>query len=437
MNSLKQYNMNKHKVVTGMLQKKYNNCMRLRVLLFCFHISLGKFLLPAIVVILLLGSSCREDSRESFTGEGTLIQYDYKPDVVIPLSPFFDTVEFVFLGGIGEFSGEFRKVVVTGEHIYATCKKNKTGVFMFTREGEYIRKIGILGRGPGEFVVLSDFAVDEDNDRVIIYDVATRSLVVYDREEGGFTERINTDILAREFELLPSGNYLFYTDEVNTSPTGGEYDAGLLLLDGKGQYVSTVYKSDPLKLKAAANPENYFFRASRNELWFCDTAEGKLIQLRDGQVVGEVVFETLLPGQVGSNQGSTGLGSGIILFGVTSDVLFCALASPKEGGHLVVYDFLTGNAMSGDGLADDISSITNPPGFSRDGSAGLIMGQPIPENPIEVFADQRALTREYGLTMDEKPEYNFIFEVDQGSYSGIIKIFTRKQSRPSEDCTKR
>ncbi len=62
------------------------------------------------------------------------------------------------------------------------------GLYVFDRRGKFLRKNGSVGRGPGEYMRLYDFAVDHKNKEISV--LSGRELFVYD-----FDGKFKRDVL--------------------------------------------------------------------------------------------------------------------------------------------------------------------------------------------------------------------------------------------------
>lgn len=79
-------------------------------------------------------------------------------------------------------------------------------VLIFDTEGRFVRKIHDMGRGPGEYVQLSDFAVDSDGHLLLMADIPAK-IIVRDKN-GVLLEQFPID--EAYMDLCPFGNYLYF-----------------------------------------------------------------------------------------------------------------------------------------------------------------------------------------------------------------------------------
>ena len=74
-------------------------------------------------------------------------------------------------------------LVFTKDYILITDSKE---LFQFSRSGKFLRKIGKLGKGPGEHGTFIKFAVDDSNEKEIFILNHPYSVNVYDLHSGTF-----------------------------------------------------------------------------------------------------------------------------------------------------------------------------------------------------------------------------------------------------------
>ncbi len=108
----------------------------------------------------------------------------------ILLSEIADDIAYIPLDNsfpLGEIHDNFR---FTKNSIYFSV--TYSGIFEFNRDGKFIRKIGSIGRGPGEYTFYSDFTIDNNKGIVYVLDNVNRKspIKVYSRT-GYFLKSIS------------------------------------------------------------------------------------------------------------------------------------------------------------------------------------------------------------------------------------------------------
>ena len=123
------------------------------------------------VFFLFLSCSNQTQQKLPLDGDYYTIDLDSKKDPSIPLSSLFKNVRAVILETnkdclIGRVSG----LQVFDGYIYVFDSSKAKSLFVFDLEGRFIRKIGSLGRGPGEYIEIHDFTLDTENRIIFLCD---------------------------------------------------------------------------------------------------------------------------------------------------------------------------------------------------------------------------------------------------------------------------
>ena len=87
------------------------------------------------------------------------------------LSDYFKNVQSIALEDVENgLIGKISKLIVLNESIFILDSSIAHCLFVFNREGKFIRKIGRIGKGPGEYSNLSDFTIDLDHNIIYVLD---------------------------------------------------------------------------------------------------------------------------------------------------------------------------------------------------------------------------------------------------------------------------
>jgi len=92
--------------------------------------------------------------------------------------------------------------------IYLSAKD--IGILEFNKEGKFVRKIGNIGRGPGEYTFCFDFTVDENKETIYVLD--QNKLKVYSKT-GNFLRNVSLEKYGdniASFELLDSKIFIYF-----------------------------------------------------------------------------------------------------------------------------------------------------------------------------------------------------------------------------------
>ncbi|MFW6275088.1 MAG: 6-bladed beta-propeller [bacterium] len=119
-------------------------------------------------------------------------------------------VEFVPLETDENFLiGQVNKILVYNDIFYVLDKSSKQ-IFVFDMSGKFIQKIGVYGRGPGEYIRLNDFIVDTSRNRILTLDSYQRKILMYDLTDGKSLGEIKLDFWATNFTMVGNNTLFFF-----------------------------------------------------------------------------------------------------------------------------------------------------------------------------------------------------------------------------------
>ena len=92
-------------------------------------------------------------------------------------------------------SGMTLTLSCTNDRLYVFDDNVRTGgsVSEFGMDGQFIKRYGRIGRGPGEYSTLSNFAIDQLNGLMYLIDFRTKRLMSYDLDSGQYIETMRID----------------------------------------------------------------------------------------------------------------------------------------------------------------------------------------------------------------------------------------------------
>ncbi|MDH8701548.1 hypothetical protein M2138_000894 [Dysgonomonadaceae bacterium PH5-43] len=76
--------------------------------------------------------------------------------------------------------GEIRRIRITNDRIFVLDSEVAKSLFVFDSEGKFLFKVGSIGQGPGEYVTINDFFLNEDKQSIAIFDANLRKINYYD-----------------------------------------------------------------------------------------------------------------------------------------------------------------------------------------------------------------------------------------------------------------
>jgi len=125
----------------------------------------------------------------------------------IPLSKLVKDVEVLELEANKDCYMQIPRLWYFGKRYILVFDQRDTQVFLFNRKGEFIRRIGQQGKGPGEYSGWLIGTMDKSENHVIISDMIATRVIVYDLQgevlaqkdlsrhfPSGFIDQISSDI---------------------------------------------------------------------------------------------------------------------------------------------------------------------------------------------------------------------------------------------------
>ncbi len=164
--------------------------------------------LPITFLFCLLVFSCTnsKNSRADYTI--SVVENLKDP---ISLNSLFTEVEYVVLETTEEsIFGNIDKLIYSEGQYYIMDGSRTKLIYVFSEEGQFLRTIGKIGKGPGEYSQIADFTIDEESNKVIIL-AHPSTVFVYDKD-GDFL--FKKDLFSGSlFSIINYNNgYMFSTD---------------------------------------------------------------------------------------------------------------------------------------------------------------------------------------------------------------------------------
>ncbi|MDL2244589.1 6-bladed beta-propeller [Parabacteroides sp. OttesenSCG-928-J18] len=87
---------------------------------------------------------------------------------------------------IGDVSG----IQVTDSLIFILDKLRTNSLYAFKKDGTFVRRIGSNGQGPEEYIDVSDFTIDPQNEEIYLMDPESNKINIYNYQTGQFIRSI-------------------------------------------------------------------------------------------------------------------------------------------------------------------------------------------------------------------------------------------------------
>jgi hypothetical protein len=149
----------------------------------------------AIIALITGIYSCRHPNDVS---EGFVYSINLDDAVTIErplLSEFCDEVETIIMETADDaLLSRIIKILRVNDDLYLLdsnpANRGAGSVVKFYADGKFAKRYGNVGRGPGEYISLSDFTIDKQSGLVYLIDRITNRLISHDSESGKFAEDV-------------------------------------------------------------------------------------------------------------------------------------------------------------------------------------------------------------------------------------------------------
>ena len=180
----------------------------------------------AIIVISLFIDSCKKHKSELHAGERLVKNINLDEgignSVKMNLSVIADSIEYLRLKTKGKaILGDIREIEITNK--YMVVSDQQKNIFLFDRQGEYLKRIGSYGRGPLEYQDISSFHVSDNIERIFLFDGASMKILAYDLVSGKCLKSNKIDFFPEGFMIFRDTMLVFLCSAAHFRYTGHNY----------------------------------------------------------------------------------------------------------------------------------------------------------------------------------------------------------------------
>lgn len=239
-----------------------------------------------LIAIASLGQ-CKQPGTIISSEDTEVITIESDPNNEMTFSKMVDTVLFYPLE-TNKFAniGLISKIIVTDSCIYTMDGFIEQCIYCFDLAGRFKFKLDNVGKGPGEYIALSDFCITPDH-KVVVSEKSGKKIISYDNA-GRFIEEFKVD-------FYPSGIAYLNPNQFVVSSLGLE--TRINIVSREGDVINRMFDIDPNFISSyhdilTLGPENVFYREvygdtifkiGRNEItpaYFIDFQDKKLSKSR-------------------------------------------------------------------------------------------------------------------------------------------------------------
>ncbi|MDX9929647.1 MAG: 6-bladed beta-propeller [Bacteroidales bacterium] len=226
----------------------------------------GSLFLPALLIILCIACNHRDTKPgDPYSSEDGPMTIALDPDM--PESPrireIIDTVIYIPLETTpGATVGEVSKVIFRGKRIYIGDFESTESIYCFTAEGKFLFSIQNKGKGPGEYVSLNDFDVEEKSGRIFVHDSYTKAILIYD-SKGQFIRKHVVRHIFTTFNLAGGRNAIAYAEYIPNPTLPGNPASNIFIFNYEtGEIIDSFLPFDEnlqlhMKIRGQINYTSY------------------------------------------------------------------------------------------------------------------------------------------------------------------------------------
>ena len=209
-----------------------------------------KIVLTLICAILLTPAffSCSGGKKEISEGFFAIKLPTDNKEKNINMSRIADSISYIPLETTEDCKIEnIWKVVPMNDYLIVLDRKSWEHVYLFTKEGKFVREISTKGTDEGQYAILGDVTVDLMANRIFILDAARKMILEFD-PEGTFLSKTPTLFYVENFQYIADSTLALNPNYNNSKYFGGDTPNLILmnLRDGvTGRYVVRPKTLDP------------------------------------------------------------------------------------------------------------------------------------------------------------------------------------------------
>ena len=247
-----------------------------------------------ITTILFFCLSCSSPSSrmtESRVSGKYLIDFDkitYNPDDYFLYSSLYKGLKVILLETNEScLIVNISKMRVIEKNIIILDSERAKSLYVFDNDGRFIRKIGGIGGGPGEYVRPIDFTIDKDNKVIYVLDFQLQRINKYSLMTGNFISSFNLEQNVMCFKIeyfegkLYSYVHFFVHSDNNYLLRVIEEPSGVV----EKQYLNVMAYSKGISNTFGNQPSEVFFSLRNGNLVFAQVFMDDIIEISKDRII--------------------------------------------------------------------------------------------------------------------------------------------------------
>lgn len=222
-----------------------------KTLRFFTHNKIENFNLKATLLgICFFLFSCKPNLN---TAEVPLVKFDNVIHKELPASKYIDSTKFIALQTPENIivSGNLKLKISNKHFLVNDMSTNKC--LLYQTDGKWLSQIGSEGKGPEEYLELTDCAVDEEEGIVLVLDRPGNKILLFELN-GQFIKTIKLDHWVNSITTLGDHKILIFTSPYEQEGKSDQNFPNILVIDYEGNKLNTHHLTVPY----AINMEGYF-----------------------------------------------------------------------------------------------------------------------------------------------------------------------------------
>lgn len=114
------------------------------------------------------------------------------------------------------FLHSISQVKIFQDYIFVLDNNQSRKLLVFTKTGEFVDQIGMLGKGPGEYVYPWSFAINENKNNIAILDASQNKMLLYDLNTFKYLKEVKLNFSATKFAFLKDGNIIWHASHADS-----------------------------------------------------------------------------------------------------------------------------------------------------------------------------------------------------------------------------
>ena len=184
----------------------------------------------------------------------------------------------------GNVVGEVRKIFKTEDYIFITDREQN--IFIFSASGKYINSFNEKGKGPEEYLSVSDLLYDENEKQILILTGGKPKKLIYYDLNGNYIDSKSFDLRGMDFTFLSNNKAVLYvpTKMNETNPLLNTLALVTLNEGDDNDFLSTNYETG-FPEKSPWLVAGNLSRSFENELIYKEPFNDTIYQVQNDSVL--------------------------------------------------------------------------------------------------------------------------------------------------------